>query len=122
MMFAIKIKDNKKESYPWVLLVFVVIFFGIILHIYLPNMGGTGLSLPFNIISGFFIAFFIVMISITQIKNLTLYYSKSSNYITIGLVLLLGLCFFAPENYQLNAYLTAYWLLGRCFFIKLYCK
>ncbi|EMG6528840.1 O-antigen ligase family protein [Providencia rettgeri] len=118
MMFAIKIKDNKKESYPWVLLVFVVIFFGIILHIYLPNMGGTGLSLPFNIISGFFIAFFIVMISITQIKNLTLYYSKSSNYITIGLVLLLGLCFFAPENYQLNAYLTAYWLLGALFFYQ----
>ncbi|MEX5790938.1 hypothetical protein AB6H32_05470 [Providencia hangzhouensis] len=57
MMFAIKIKDNKKERYPWVLLSFVVIFFGIILHIYLPNMGGTGLSLPFNIISGFFIAF-----------------------------------------------------------------
>ncbi|WP_272519906.1 O-antigen ligase family protein [Providencia sp. PROV223] len=118
MMFAIKIKDNKKESYPWVLLVFVVIFFGIILHIYLPNMGGTGLSLPFNIISGFFIAFFIVMISITKIKNLTLYYSKSSNYITIGLVLLLGLCFFAPENYQLNAYLTAYWLLGALFFYQ----
>ncbi|MCG9520404.1 hypothetical protein MCL92_17985, partial [Providencia rettgeri] len=76
MMFAIKIKDNKKERYPWVLLSFVVIFFGIILHIYLPNMGGTGLSLPFNIISGFFIAFFIVVVSITQIKNSRLYYSK----------------------------------------------
>ncbi|HHE6469616.1 TPA: O-antigen ligase family protein [Providencia rettgeri] len=118
MMFAIKIKDNKKESYPWVLLGFVIIFFGIILHIYLPNMGGTGLSLPFNIISGFFIAFFIVVISITKIKDSNLYYSKSSGYITVGLVLLLGLCFFAPESYQFNAYLTAYWLLGTLFFYQ----
>ncbi|MEX6183402.1 hypothetical protein AB6G20_07745 [Providencia hangzhouensis] len=83
MMFAIKIKDNKKERYPWVLLSFVVIFFGIILHIYLPNMGGTGLSLPFNIISGFFIAFFIVVVSITQIKN--------SDYITLSRVIILRL-------------------------------
>ncbi|MCD2529362.1 Wzy polymerase domain-containing protein [Providencia huaxiensis] len=118
MIFAIKNKNNKKESYPWGLLGFVIIFFGIILHIYLPNMGGTGLSLPFNIISSFFIAFFIIVVNITQIKNSKLYYSKSSNYITLGLVLLLGLCFFSPEDYQLNAYLTAYWLLGALFFYQ----
>lgn len=118
-MCAIKNKNNKQENYPWVLLGFIAIFFGVISHIYLPNLGGSGLSLPFNIISGFFIALFIVIASVMQIKKTELYYSWSSNYITGGLIILIVLCFFTPEDYQYNAYLIAYWLLGMLFFYQL---
>lgn len=86
--------NNKRLGYPWVTLFLTLIFFGVILHIYLPNLGGSGLSLPLNIISNFSIALFIFLVSIIQLKRTTLFYSTASNLISIGLIIFIFICFF----------------------------
>ncbi len=111
--------NNKRLGYPWVTLFLTLIFFGVILHIYLPNLGGSGLSLPLNIISNFSIALFIFLVSIIQLKRTTLFYSTASNLISIGLIIFIFICFFSPDAYRQSAYLTAYWILGILVFYQL---
>lgn len=108
-------KSNNLYLYSqsnWVVIGSVIVCFGIIFHIYLPNLGGAGFSLPLNIVSAFFLALFLVVAIFFQIKKISITYSLASNFISLGLIILMALCFFSPENYRYNAYLTAYWLLG----------
>lgn len=117
------VTENREKQYlyqqpEWVVLGCVVIFFGIILHVYFPNLGGAGFSLPLNIISAFFLALFVLLASFLQIKKKGITYSIASNFISLGLIILMALCFFSPDNYRYNAYLTAYWILGILIFYQ----
>lgn len=96
----------------------VVVCFGIIFHIYQPNLGGAGFSLPLNIVSAFFLALFLLVVIFFQIKKMNVIYSLASNFISLGLIILMLLCFLSPENYSYNAYLTAYWVLGILIFYQ----
>ena len=113
--------DNYKQnlSSQWIMLICVFSFFGVILHIYLPNIGGVGLALPLNIISCFCVAFFVFIASI-QKQNFNFFiYSNASNLISVGLVVLILLCFISPVVYRYSAYLTAYWMLGLLVFYQI---
>lgn len=118
-MNVIKNKDNKSSNYSWVLFGTTAILFGIVFHFYLPNLGGAGLAIPLNIVSAFFIALFIVVTSILQINKTSLTYSMPSHLISLGLIILIILCVFAPADYRYNAYLTAYWIVGALLFYQL---
>ncbi|MGG4608401.1 PglL family O-oligosaccharyltransferase [Providencia sp. Me31A] len=116
-----KVNNRKERNYPyfpWGILGCVIVFFGVIVHVYLPNLGGAGLSLPLNIITGFFISFLIVLINVIKINKNYYHYSVSGNFISIGLIILILLCFVSPREYQYNAYLTAYWLVGALLFYQ----
>ncbi|WP_265512270.1 pilin glycosylation ligase domain-containing protein, partial [Providencia heimbachae] len=95
---------------------FVVIFLGVILHIYMPNLGGAGLSLPINIISCCSVALFIVVMSGSQLNKNNFHYSVASQWISIGLIILIVLCFLSPATYRYSAYLIAAWIVGALIF------
>lgn len=114
-----KTNDKGYFSVQLITLIFISIFFGVILHIYLPNIGGVGLELPLNIMSCFCIAFFIFIISIRTLKCEFIYFSKTSNLISSGLFILILLCLFSPFEYRYNAYLIAGWLFGALVFYQL---
>lgn len=119
MKSVVKNKSEKYFSEPWLMSFVMFVFFCVILHIYLPNLGGVGLSLPLNIISDFSIALFILIVSIAKLKKVRVYYSTPSNFISIGLIILILLCLFSPSEYRYNAYLTACWIFGALVFYQL---
>ncbi|QCJ71412.1 hypothetical protein C9446_17130 [Providencia heimbachae] len=100
----------------WIVNLFVVIFLGVILHIYMPNLGGAGLSLPINIISCCSVALFIVVMSGSQLNKNNFHYSVASQWISIGLIILIVLCFLSPATYRYSAYLIAAWIVGALIF------
>jgi len=100
------------------LLFLVFLFFGLLLHWYQPNMGGSGLALPINIITWMAVCAFMVIIAVWPCTSghFRLKFSTASRWFFSGLLLLILLSMCTKPVWRENAALTIIGMVGSVLF------
>ena len=100
------------------LLLLVFLFFGFLLHWYQPNMGGSGLALPVNIITWMTVCVFMVMITVWPLSSgrFRLKFSAASVWFVSGFLILILLSLCTKPVWRENAALTTIGMVGSVFF------
>lgn len=98
------------------LLCLVFLFFGLLLHGYQPNSGGSGLALPVNIITWMTACVFMVILAVWPLRHFRLCFSTASLWFGSGLLVLTLLSLFTNPLWRESAALTTIGMVGSAIF------
>lgn len=94
----------------------VFLFFGAALHWYQPNMGGSGLAIPVNMMAWMTVCVFMVLLSVWPLAPYSLRFSTASLWFGCGLAILVLLSLCTKPIWRENAALTTMAMVGSIFF------
>ncbi|MEJ5063044.1 Wzy polymerase domain-containing protein [Erwinia sp. MYb375] len=103
---------GKLGGISWLPLYLLIIWFGFLSHLYLPNMGGSGLKLPQNIITWAVIAALVSTIWLTFPSDKAVRLTTASRLIFVSIAILGIPLFFTSPQWQDVARLRWLGLLG----------
>lgn len=107
-----RLRSGRRPVLRFFLLGLVFLFMAIILHWYQPNMGGSGLSLPFNITAWMLVCLVMTAVLLWPLRRRRLRLSKAFIWFFCGMLILIALSLTTRAVWRENAALTTAGMIG----------